>query len=278
MFLNWWLGNFPLWSNSSTATNQRKLKLLELFQRKLKGTGREKKSSHIRFDEEAEVNGTEQKKVKLMKLNKMNRQPRKLQFQLPALHAEKFHLLRSPQNPQVLPASSFRERIRQESAARRVGPWKVAQNRARMLQNARTRSFGAWSCWCRERSWRSRQSRGTSPRRCTRQQSDCDWLGNCKRRQQFYSFGWQVTQKCGQIQEQNTSAAIQVADYAAKTSEIEQKPADVFDPYNTIAPSETKAAFIEATIAPATAPRLSATRMSGNRMSTFTKSANKPNK
>lgn len=45
---------------------------------------------------------------------------------------------------------------------------------------------------------------------------------------------------------------------------------EVFDPYSTIR-TEKKRAFIEATIAPATGPRLSTTRMSGNRMSTFTK-------
>lgn len=44
----------------------------------------------------------------------------------------------------------------------------------------------------------------------------------------------------------------------------------VFDPYNTIR-SEKKRAFIEATIAGETAPRLSSTRMSGNRMASFTK-------
>lgn len=62
-------------------------------------------------------------------------------------------------------------------------------------------------------------------------------------------------------------------DYTASKEEestvIEDKK-EVFDPYNTIN-SEKKKAFIEATIAPETGPRLSATRMSGNRMASFTK-------
>lgn len=70
-----------------------------------------------------------------------------------------------------------------------------------------------------------------------------------------------------------TVRTIPVVDYTkpAKVDPQVQKINDVFDPYNTIAPSESKAAFIEATIAPDMAPRLSATRMSGNRMASFTK-------
>lgn len=61
-------------------------------------------------------------------------------------------------------------------------------------------------------------------------------------------------------------------DYTAKEESTEdgtQEP-KVFDPYNTIK-IDKKKAFIEATIAPETGPRLSATRMSGNRMAYFTK-------
>lgn len=70
-----------------------------------------------------------------------------------------------------------------------------------------------------------------------------------------------------------TAPAIPAADYTSPpaSESAAQKTNEVFDPYNTIAPSATKAAFIEATIAPATAPRLSATRLSGNRMASFTK-------
>lgn len=62
-------------------------------------------------------------------------------------------------------------------------------------------------------------------------------------------------------------------DYTAskeeETTVVEDKK-EVFDPYNTIN-SEKKKAFIDATIAAETGPRLSATRMSGNRMASFTK-------
>ena len=74
------------------------------------------------------------------------------------------------------------------------------------------------------------------------------------------------------VKSKEAGAAISVANYTKSTAiEETQKCVEVFDPYNTISPSESKAAFIEATIAPATAPRLSATRMSGNRMESFTK-------
>lgn len=70
---------------------------------------------------------------------------------------------------------------------------------------------------------------------------------------------------------------IPVVDYTATTVEspeavmAEVKDAiEVFDPYNTIK-SEKKRAFIEANIAPANGPRLSSTRMSGNRMASFVK-------
>ena len=78
----------------------------------------------------------------------------------------------------------------------------------------------------------------------------------------------------------NNSAAVSAGpdvihfDYAAKDGceqpANEAAEVKVFDPYNTIK-SEKKRAFIEATIAPETGPRLSATRMSGNRMASFTK-------
>ena len=70
----------------------------------------------------------------------------------------------------------------------------------------------------------------------------------------------------------NSSSRLQIVDYG----KIEDKSADVieeievFDPYNTLK-SEKRGPFIEATIAPATAPRLSSTRLSGNRMATFVK-------
>jgi len=69
------------------------------------------------------------------------------------------------------------------------------------------------------------------------------------------------------------TANFEAFDYSKEPADVnnekEEEP-EVFDPYSTIK-SEKKRAFIEATIAPATAPRLSSTRLSGNRMSTFTK-------
>lgn len=60
-------------------------------------------------------------------------------------------------------------------------------------------------------------------------------------------------------------------DYSAGKEESSVKQeTNIFDPYNTMK-SEKKKAFIDATIAPETGPRLSATRMSGNRMASFTK-------
>jgi ribonuclease D len=60
-------------------------------------------------------------------------------------------------------------------------------------------------------------------------------------------------------------------DYSAAKEESNVKQeTNIFDPYNTMK-SEKKKAFIDATIAPETGPRLSATRMSGNRMASFTK-------
>lgn len=71
----------------------------------------------------------------------------------------------------------------------------------------------------------------------------------------------------------DASADVIHFDYNTKESaeeNLQEEEVKVFDPYNTIK-TEKKKAFIEATIAPQTGPRLSATRMSGNRMASFTK-------
>ena len=79
----------------------------------------------------------------------------------------------------------------------------------------------------------------------------------------------------------STGPRIEPFDYAnmpsREESESEVLTSEIFDPYNTMKDAK-KGAFIEATIAPATAPRLSATRLSGNRMASFTKSKAKAKK